>query len=184
MHHKISRLWLLIIAASLLFVGNPQITAGETKLVNPVKPAVNQALKKRTAHYFRELENSNDASNSEDLNAQLRVVLRPIYFSLNSSALSAEAIQITDTISSFLKAHPSVKVLAEGYAFEPGDSQYNLVMGEDRAISVKNRLTGSGVATDRVMTISYGIERSDTNCGSDEICKAKYRRVDWQVLSN
>lgn len=183
MQHKISRLWLFIIAAALLFVGNPQISIGETKLVNPVKPAINPALKKRTARYFKELENSNGTSNSEDVDAGLREVLRPIYFSLNSSALSAESIQITDTISSFLNEHPSVRILAEGYADEPGDCQYNMVMGEDRALSVKNRLTGSGVASDRIETTSYGKERPISNCGSDELCMVKNRRVEWQVLS-
>lgn len=184
MHLKISRLGLLIIAASTLFVGNPQITAGETKIVNPVKPVVNPALKKEPIQYFKEPKASNDSSESEDLGAELREVLLPIYFSLNSSALSAQAIRSIDRITVFLKSHPSVSLLAEGHADEPGDSQSNLVMGEHRALSVKNRITGAGIATDRVKATSYGKEHpTDSSCGSDESCRAKNRRVEWQVLS-
>jgi outer membrane protein OmpA-like peptidoglycan-associated protein len=184
MQLKISRTGLLIITATMLFVSNPQITAGEAKIVNPVKPVINPTLQKRTPDYLREQKASIDSSNSEDLAAELREVLMPVYFSLNSSSLSAEAIWKIDKISIFLKSHPTVRLLAEGHADEPGDAQSNMVMGESRALSVKNYLTQSGIAADKVATTSYGKERPIFyGCGSDESCRAKNRRVEWQVLS-
>jgi hypothetical protein len=66
MHLKISWSGLLIIAAAALFASNHQITAEETKIVNPVKSVVNPALKKKIPPNFREPDNSTDSSKSLD----------------------------------------------------------------------------------------------------------------------
>jgi peptidoglycan-associated lipoprotein len=184
MHLKISWSRLLIVAAAALFASNHQINAEETKIVNPAKSVVNPALKKKTPPNFREPDNSTDSLKTEDFDAQLREVLLPIYFSLNSSALSTGAIASLDRIAVFLKSHPSVRLLAQGNADDPGNREYNITIGDNRAKSVKNHLTGSGIVAGMVETTSYGKERPVImNCGSDESCHAKNRRVEWQVLS-
>jgi peptidoglycan-associated lipoprotein len=57
-------------------------------------------------------------------------------------------------------------------------------IGDARARAVKTYLTGNGITADRLETTSYGKERPcNPNCGADEGCHAKNRRVEWKVLS-
>jgi peptidoglycan-associated lipoprotein len=91
---------------------------------------------------------------------------------------------LLETIASFLKDHPSVRLMAEGNADERGSSEYNMGLGENRAKAVKNYLTSYGISSDRVETTSYGRERpANSNCGEDDACHAKNRRVEWRVLA-
>jgi len=117
-----------------------------------------------------------------DLDYQLKVVLLPIYFDINKSDLSANAKSRLNAIATFLKSIPFVRLLAEGNADEPGNAEYNMGIGNARALAVKTYLTGSGITADRLQTTSYGNERlSHINCAAaDEECHANNRRVDWK----
>lgn len=122
---------------------------------------------------------------SEDISGRLRQILQPVYFEFDQSDLKPDAISLLETIASFLKEHPSVRLMAEGNADERGSSEYNMGLGENRAKAVKNYLTSYGISSDRIETTSYGRERpANANCGEDDACHAKNRRVEWNVLSN
>jgi peptidoglycan-associated lipoprotein len=121
---------------------------------------------------------------AEDLSGRLQQILQPIYFEFDQSDLKPDAISLLETIASFLKDHPSVRLMAEGNADERGSSEYNMGLGENRAKAVKNYLTSYGISSDRIETTSYGRERpANSNCGEDDACHAKNRRVEWKVLA-
>jgi len=121
---------------------------------------------------------------AEDMDAQLREVLQPIYFEFDRYDLEPSAISKLERIAAFLKEHPDVRILAQGHTDERGSSQYNIGLGENRANAVKNYLTGYGVSSNRIETTSYGEEQpANPNCGSDDQCHTQNRRVEWQVLA-
>jgi peptidoglycan-associated lipoprotein len=120
----------------------------------------------------------------EDLSGRLQQILQTIYFEFDQSDLKPDAISILESIAGFLKEHPSVRLMAEGNADERGSSEYYMGLGENRAKAVKNYLTSYGISSDRIETTSYGRERPvNANCGEDDACHAKNRRVEWRVLS-
>jgi len=120
----------------------------------------------------------------ENIDAILQQVLQPIYFDFDQSNIKPEGISVLEKIASFLKEHTNVRLMAEGNADERGSSEYNMGLGENRAKAVKNYLTSYGISGDRIETTSYGRERPvSTNCGDDDSCHAKNRRVEWKVLS-
>jgi len=50
-------------------------------------------------------------------------------------------------------------VVIEGHCCEIGTSEYNMALGERRAKSALDYLSGLGISPDRLSTISYGEER-------------------------
>ena len=57
-----------------------------------------------------------------------------------------------------LKKYPQWVVTIEGHCDERGTAEYNLALGERRAVAVKTYMVSLGVAPDRVRTVSYGKE--------------------------
>jgi peptidoglycan-associated lipoprotein len=116
--------------------------------------------------------------------AQRRLFLT-VYFDFDRYDIRPDAIAIMERIAPFLKENPSVRVLAEGNCDERGSSEYNMVLGENRAKAVKRYLTSYGIDERKIETSSYGKERlARTGCADNESCHQLNRRVEWQVLAN
>jgi peptidoglycan-associated lipoprotein len=71
-------------------------------------------------------------------------------------------------------------VILEGNSDERGTNEYNLALGERRAINTRQYLINLGVAADRIRTLSYGEERP-LFPGQDEDSYSMNRRVDFVV---
>jgi peptidoglycan-associated lipoprotein len=82
-----------------------------------------------------------------------------VFFTLNSSEISAEGQQILQRQAQWLQHYPNVTVTIEGHCDERGTREYNLALGERRANAAKNVLVAAGIPAARIQTISYGKER-------------------------
>lgn len=85
--------------------------------------------------------------------------LERIHFGFDRFDLSAEAQAILANNATWIKANPAAKVQIEGHCDERGSDEYNLALGERRALAAKNYLVSLGVPADRLSVISYGEER-------------------------
>ncbi|MBN9918186.1 peptidoglycan-associated lipoprotein Pal, partial [Listeria monocytogenes] len=83
---------------------------------------------------------------------------------------------ILDSQAQWLTRYPNVPVSLEGHCDERGTREYNLALGDRRALAAKNYLAARGVAPGRISTISYGKERPIA-LGSDEASWAQNRRA-------
>ncbi len=79
-----------------------------------------------------------------------------IYFDYDRSELKPEAQQVLRDKADFLRANPSYSVLIAGNCDDRGTEEYNLALGERRAMSAKKFLVALGISPDRLKTISYG----------------------------
>src|SRR6266545_4957819 len=84
-----------------------------------------------------------------------------------------------DKNAEWLKANPKNAVLVEAAADQRGNRAYNQALAERRARAVKNYLVAHGVASDRIMMISYGEGRLACPTNADP-CWSDNRRVDFQ----
>ena len=84
--------------------------------------------------------------------------LRPLFFELDSSDVSSDGQQILQANAAVLKKYPTMQITIEGHCDERGTAEYNLALGERRALAAKNYLVSLGVAADKVKTVSYGKE--------------------------
>ena len=102
--------------------------------------------------------------------------LGDVYFDFDKSDLRPGAQEALDANAAWLNKYPQFLVRIEGHCDERGTNEYNLALGQRRAGSSSEFMTGKGVAGDRLSTISYGEERP-TCVESDEACWQKNRRA-------
>jgi peptidoglycan-associated lipoprotein len=98
-----------------------------------------------------------------------------VFFGFDSAVLSSNAQRTLDRQVKYLKNNPRVDVRVEGHCDERGTREYNLALGERRAVAVKNYLVNSGVSSRRIQTVSYGKERPAV-LGSNAAAWAENRR--------
>ena len=106
--------------------------------------------------------------------------LKNALFDYDKAILKAEDKAFLDKFVSSVEDLSSVKVVVAGHADERGSNEYNLALGERRALAVKNYLILQGVPSKNIRTLSYGEERPTCN-QSNESCWKKNRRAATQV---
>ena len=103
-----------------------------------------------------------------------------VHFGFDRFDLTNEARDILGRQAEWLKQHSAIAVTIAGHADERGTREYNLALGERRAISVRNYLIALGIDPGRIRTVSYGKERP-VDPGTSEDAWAKNRRGVTQV---
>jgi peptidoglycan-associated lipoprotein len=103
-----------------------------------------------------------------------------IYFDYDKSDLRPSDTSTAQQDASFFKSHPGMKILIGGYCDDRGSAEYNLVLGQGRADSLKKALTDDGVDASRIRVISYGKERPFCTEES-ESCWQQNRRAHLQL---
>jgi peptidoglycan-associated lipoprotein len=98
------------------------------------------------------------------------------YFDFDKALLKAESRAALLEHAAALKNN-SRNVRLEGHADERGTREYNMALGERRAIAVKEFLVFQGVAASRIEVISYGEERAAAY-GSNDRAWSLNRRVE------
>ncbi len=98
-----------------------------------------------------------------------------VYFDYDSAAIRSDAEATLNKFHTFAAANNVNGVTVEGHADERGTREYNLALGDRRAVSVKKYLIGLGMQPGQLTTISYGKERPAVD-GHDESAWAKNRR--------
>ena len=116
----------------------------------------------------------------EDINAQSP--LADIHYGYDSADLSNEARASLDANVRWLRRNPTVTILIEGHCDERGTVEYNLALGERRAMAAYNFIASSGIPSERMKTISYGKE-FPLDPGHNEAAWAKNRRAHFVITS-
>lgn len=106
--------------------------------------------------------------------------LLPIYFDFDKSNIKTDQRARIEKNAAFLKQNSAVKIRIEGNCDERGTNEYNMALGERRALNAKKYLVNLGIHTDRMHTISYGEEKPLLH-GHDEYSWAQNRRDDFVV---
>jgi peptidoglycan-associated lipoprotein len=106
--------------------------------------------------------------------------LADIRFDYDSAALTPAAEQLLRAHASWLRDNPGTQAILEGHCDERGTVDYNLALGEQRARTVHDFLTGLGLPTARFRAVSFGKERPLDSSMSEE-AHAKNRRVHFSI---
>ena len=116
----------------------------------------------------------------EDLNRDSP--FKPAFFELDSSDLDDAGRAIVSANADIMKRYPTWVVTVEGHCDERGTAEYNLALGERRAVAVKTYLVALGVSPDRVRTVSYGKE-FPFDTGHTDAAWSKNRRAHFVITS-
>ena len=102
---------------------------------------------------------------------------RVIYFEFDSSDIKAEDRSVIEAHARYLADHPGASITLEGHADERGSREYNIALGESRAVGVRRLITLLGASGDQTRTVSYGEERPAV-LGHEDTSWALNRRVE------
>jgi peptidoglycan-associated lipoprotein len=108
--------------------------------------------------------------------------LKPVFFALDSADIDDQNRASVAANAELLKKFPTWTVTIEGHTDERGTAEYNLALGERRAVAVRAYLLSLGISPDRVRTVSYGKE-FPFDLGHDEAAWSKNRRAHFVITA-
>jgi peptidoglycan-associated lipoprotein len=124
-----------------------------------------------------------DRITSGDLDALNRSnLLKPVLFDLDSAEVTAAGQTVLQQNADILRKYPQMQVTIEGHCDERGTAEYNLALGERRAVAARAYLVSLGIPAARVRTVSYGKE-FPFDPGHNEEAWAKNRRAHFVITA-
>jgi peptidoglycan-associated lipoprotein len=108
--------------------------------------------------------------------------LKPVFFEFDSSDIAGDARGSLDANAGVLKKYSTWAITIEGHCDERGSAEYNLALGERRAVAARAYLVSLGISADRLRTVSYGKE-FPFEPGHDENAYAKNRRAQFVITA-
>jgi peptidoglycan-associated lipoprotein len=107
----------------------------------------------------------------------LRAVGRTVYFDFDSFVVRDDGKRVVDAHAKVLAADRSRRMMIEGHTDDLGGREYNLALGQKRALAVLNSLTLLGVSPNQLEAVSFGKERPSVE-GANDAARAKNRRAE------
>jgi peptidoglycan-associated lipoprotein len=111
---------------------------------------------------------------------EVTIELSPIRFDYDKYNLTGQAISILSENAEIMMEHPDLRITIEGHCDERGTDEYNLALGEKRALAARDFLTNFGIARSRISVISYGEEKPVDPAQTEEAW-AKNRRAEFVI---
>jgi peptidoglycan-associated lipoprotein len=105
----------------------------------------------------------------------------PVYFDYDSSDVRKDQVSRIQVNADFIKKNSKYEIRIEGNCDPRGTNEYNMALGERRALASKKYLVNLGVSEAKLSTVSYGEERLLLQ-GQDETSWAQNRRDDFVVV--
>src|SRR5271166_722800 len=102
--------------------------------------------------------------------------MKDVFFAYDSYDIEPQYQKVLQADARFLQQHPNMSFTIEGHCDERGSTEYNLALGDNRALAAKNALVSMGIAASRIKTISYGKEKPFCS-ESTEACWQQNRRA-------
>lgn len=171
----------------------PVVTATDTSMTAPdisvtAEPA-DQTIKVDTqpADFVQDTAPTSEElpRDAEALNRYVadRRLVRDAFFGYDESALNADGQAAMQATAEWLRANPQYNILIEGHTDERGTEQYNLALGDRRANIAREYLSGLGINSARMRTVSYGEERPFEQ-GQNDSAWAQNRRAHIVVVGS
>lgn len=127
-----------------------------------------------------QMANEQALNEAKILAAKNRFSNQNIHFEFDSAQLSSMAKLLIKEKAEWLSTNSGVAVVIEGHCDDRGTTDYNIALGERRAIAVKNYLVNLGISGSRLTTVSFGEERP-LDSGTSEAAYRKNRRAQFVI---
>ena len=102
---------------------------------------------------------------------------RSIYFEYDKYDIKSEYMDLIDAHANFLQKKSKVKITIQGNADDRGSHEYNLALGQRRAVALKKAFNVKGVSDNQIETVSFGEEKPKAE-GNSEQSWSQNRRDD------
>lgn len=164
--------------------GDEMGTAAEERVPQPGEPGYEKIYEESMAAKQESLDAQAAAMAKEHevLEGRTSAPLLPVYFDFDKTNIRQDQRSRLEKNADYLKQNPGVKIRIEGNCDERGTDEYNMALGDRRAISAKKYMENLGIHGARIHTISYGEEKPLLH-GHDEFSWAQNRRDDF-IIAN
>ena len=105
-----------------------------------------------------------------------------IYFAFDKYVLTNKAKSYLQSIVDALNRVPDAQIMIDGHASSEGQSEYNDILSENRARTVRNYLIRHGIDKDRIVTAGHGSRIPNDEHEREEM--SRDRRVEIKVVYN
>ncbi len=134
--------------------------------------------------------NSTGVLSGEDINmgsehlagTEVRGQFQSVYFAYDSSTVADGERAKVEEVASFLRNNANKALVVEGHCDERGSNEYNLALGERRALAVRAYLVGLGIGADKIQTKSFG-EEQPVAMGHNEESWRLNRRGEFVIIA-
>jgi len=124
-----------------------------------------------------------NTDNAAAVTANLRTeVGNVIHFDYDQDAIKPEDRDVLDRKAAIMLANSALRIRVSGHADDRGSDEYNLVLGNKRALAAKRYLEGKGVDGSRIEVTSYGEERP-VDPAQNEAAWSKNRRDEFEIIA-
>ena len=123
-----------------------------------------------------------DTMSVDEINSSPDAPLKPVFFAYDSDELSDEAKAALAENAKVLRTYSTWVVTIEGHSDERGTAEYNLALGDRRALAARTYLVSLGIGAQRLRTVSYGKE-FPFDPGHDEEAWKMNRRAHFMLTS-
>lgn len=110
------------------------------------------------------------------------MVTAMVHFDFDKSDIRPGDAQVLDQKLAVLQANPGLTIEIVGHCDERGSDEYNLALGNRRALSAKQYLVSRGIDAGRISTRSMG-EEQPINPGHDETAWSQNRRDEFGITA-
>ena len=129
----------------------------------------------------RQRESDSLAAMGREADAVKLMVARMVHFDFDKANIRpGEDTEVLDEKLRILQANPGLQLEITGHAVERGSDEYNLALGNRRAVAAKQYVVGRGVDAGRINTKSMG-EEQPIDPGHTEEAWAKNRRDEFTI---
>ena len=167
---------------------NPRLTGpvtGDRSNPLPNDPNLNSTnLNSRplTPEELANAANQTSRPNPGDFNEDTTTLAaETVYFDFDRANVKSSEVPKVQRVATYLKNQTGAMIRVEGNCDERGTEEYNRSLGERRALAIRELLIASGVAPDRVTTVTYGEDRPAAGFAPSDW--DKHRRGDFVVLT-
>jgi peptidoglycan-associated lipoprotein len=105
-----------------------------------------------------------------------------IFFDFDKFDIRSQDMAVLDQKATIMASNGQVRIRIAGHADERGSDEYNLVLGNRRALAAKAYLERKGIAASRIDVVSYGEERP-ADPSATEAAWARNRRGAFEVVA-
>lgn len=112
------------------------------------------------------------------LNIISSVEFENVLFEYDRAQIGPQERDKIEAVADYLKRNPGTAVIIEGHCDERGSREYNMALGERRALAVRAYMIGLGIDGSRIQTVSYGKEKP-LAFGHDEASWRLNRRAEF-----
>ena len=123
-----------------------------------------------------------EQGSNQVLEGRTNAPMMPVYFDFDRSSIRDDQVLRLETNAAYLKNNANVMIRIEGNCDERGTNEYNMALGDRRAMSAKKYLMNLGVSRTQLDTISFG-EEKPLNYGQNALAWSQNRRDDFVIMS-